>query len=522
MLKELKKEPIETMRSVWSKIPIQVRTAFLTALVVGLITHFYTFTNLFPNHDGINSALIFDQDMLFQGRWFQRIAMFFSSPYNMPWVNGCLSILILSMAVGFTVSVVGVKKKVSAILIACFMVTFPTIASSYTYLYMADGFMVALLFAAFAVYLSRKFKKFGFLFASIFICLSLAIYQAYICYSIALFVVLLVFDVLDDRKLGKEIILQAIKDLGSLVLGLVLYAIVLLILLKVKDETLVSYQNINQMGVSSVANLISSTILAFKSFFKYFMEDTNKFFTIPTVIMHFCAVGVSAILGIYIFVKKKIWKNSIKTILLVMLFILIPVALNSIYLLSAQVVHSLMIYSMSVFFILFLKLVEIYKECTNKENCKILLSWFALIISVVIIFDSFLLSNKAYYTLQTNYNKTYAYAIKVSTRVEDSPGYYEGIPVAFIGYTKNAPITTFPLIGVGYRSTYITEHSSHYYNFFRDYVGVDYTRVSFDQLQQIRETQMFKDMPVYPLQGCTAIIDEVFVIKLGTYENFHS
>ncbi len=511
----MKKGPAHAIAEWWNKIPKQVRVAFLAAVAIGLATHLYMFVNLLPNHDAINYSLINNADMLFQGRWFQQAASLLTSAYCMPWVNGCISILALAWAVGLTVKVTGIEHPLSAVLLAGFMVTFPVIASSFAYLYMADAFMNALLLAALAVYLSRKYEKMGFLLAAICISLSMGIYQAYICFSFALFIALLIFDVLRDQKSAKEILVRGVKDFLALALGVALYMAVMTILLKVEHVELTAYQGINKMGLSSVFGIFTQVGATLKGLMTYFTKDVFRLFNRPTGVMHWIALGLTMFFGVFIFIKKRLWKKPSKTVLLVILVLILPVALDSAYLLSANSVHTLMIYSITVFFVLLIRLAELFSENTPNLNLKSIFSWITVIVSVVIIFSGYLLSNQAYFSLQAKYNQTYAYAIKVTARVEDSPAYYEDIPVAFIGASDDAPQMDTGLMGFDFGTSYILYQSRLCKNFFRDYVGSSFNCVAQDEIDRIKLTEEYAAMPAYPLQGGIKMIGNVLVVKLG-------
>ena len=84
--------PEKIINKIKNNILPQWKICFISAIVVGLITHFYKITNWLPNWD----SLVFrydEQNMLSMGRWFLPVASGFSSFYDLPWVSGLIAIL---------------------------------------------------------------------------------------------------------------------------------------------------------------------------------------------------------------------------------------------------------------------------------------------------------------------------------------------------------------------------------------------------------------------------------------------
>ncbi len=82
------------------------------------------------------------------GRWFLPYASGISSSYELPWLNGILSILYISIAVVFICKTFDVKGRLTAALIGAVTVTFPTVISTFTYCYVTDAYSLAFLFPA--------------------------------------------------------------------------------------------------------------------------------------------------------------------------------------------------------------------------------------------------------------------------------------------------------------------------------------------------------------------------------------
>lgn len=507
--------PKQFAEKFWSKITKPIKASFFSALIIGFLTHAYGFINLMPNHDGVSTSFIHYENMTYQGRWFQKYASLLTSSYSMPWVNGCISILILAVAVAMVVYLFNVKKPLNAILISGFMVTFPTITSSFAYLYMTDAFMFALLFAVLAVFISRKIPKWGFLLSAVFINLSLGIYQSYICLSVALYVSLAFIDLLEKKKSIKEILIQGVKDIISLLLGVILYMVILKILLAYWSMSLIDYQDINQLNNTEMFNILSRIKGAFIGFYYSFKKLAFNYNNLPAAIVNMCIFVVMIIYIIVLFIKKRLYKNIAATILFVMIALLFPMALNSMAFLSAYIVHLLMVYSMCLVFVMFVKLGENFSDETKNINFKNIGIWVVTVLSVITIFSNYIVANKSYLILKAKFNQTYAYATKLSVRIESSEDYHESVPIAISGFSMTYERFDTQLTGFIFKNKYIINDPKRYYNFLRDYIGISYTIVTNEILEKLKSTEEYKAMPLYPMQGSIDMVNGVLVVKLS-------
>ena len=136
--------PEKRLKELYNGISRQQRICFFAAVIFGFITHFYKITNWLPNWDSL--VFRYDaQNMLPLGRWFLSFACAASSFYDLPWVNGVLSILFHSLGAVCICRIFDIKKGITAALIGAITVTIPTVASVMMYNYVADGYAAAFL-----------------------------------------------------------------------------------------------------------------------------------------------------------------------------------------------------------------------------------------------------------------------------------------------------------------------------------------------------------------------------------------
>ena len=137
-----------------TKIPSNYKLAFFSSFIIGLIVHLYKFTNTLPNHDSMFNFYS-DQNVLGSGTWALSIACGFSSYYDLPWVNGLLSIFFLALTVVVIVALFRIQNPVVIVLSGGILAASPATTETFFFLFTADGYMLAMFLAALAVYWSR-------------------------------------------------------------------------------------------------------------------------------------------------------------------------------------------------------------------------------------------------------------------------------------------------------------------------------------------------------------------------------
>ena len=76
------------------RIKKEYKLAFAATFLMALLIHFYKFVNTLPNHDSMYSFYS-EQNVLGSGRWALSLACGISSYYDLPWVIGLISAVLL-------------------------------------------------------------------------------------------------------------------------------------------------------------------------------------------------------------------------------------------------------------------------------------------------------------------------------------------------------------------------------------------------------------------------------------------
>ena len=168
----------------WCEQDKTAKMAFKSGLVIGFITHLFLYTNrFFGDHDpGIHFWIVPTRQT---GRWFNTFINLLNYGYIMPLMIGVFVTLFLSLAAFYICKIFEIEKKVSAVLIAILLTTFPSIGFTNLFLYDSANYHFGVILATLATYIAIKYK-FGFVIAGFLLMFTLAIYQSKISFALGI------------------------------------------------------------------------------------------------------------------------------------------------------------------------------------------------------------------------------------------------------------------------------------------------------------------------------------------------
>ncbi len=110
----------------------------ISTIVMALVVHGYKLTNTLINHDGVYNYYS-NQNMTGSVHWFLSIACGISSYFNLPWINGILSIFYIALTTVIIIPIFDVENKFVMVLIGALMVSFPAVTETFFFGFTADG-----------------------------------------------------------------------------------------------------------------------------------------------------------------------------------------------------------------------------------------------------------------------------------------------------------------------------------------------------------------------------------------------
>ena len=495
-----------------NRISSEDRTAFIAAFVCGLLVHIPAMLMDVPNHDGL-SSMYFSQNMIISGRWFLSTVCAASSFYTVPWIIGLIGILELAITAALLVRFFEVKDKISICLISGLLVAFPSLASTFAYVFTLDGYMAGMLLAVLAAYLV---KRDHFILGGISLAFSLGVYQAYLPFAM----LLSVYGVWDIMAKGeKGSVKKCMNYLYMGITGSVLYVVILKILLKIEGKSIGTYQGGDSAASISLSERFSLLPSMYRDFVSFTFSKgflTGYVCAAAALVLALCAaVSVIALIaksGVY----KKMWFYWVALLTLV----LVPLSANIIKIVMPEAkYHLIMRYQWVLIPIV---CIVICDKCVGKENLKKgngLLSFTFVLAALVVLVSYAVTDNIGYTNLQRKYEKTYAYALRLLDRIESTEGYYQGIPIALMGVVSEdeyppseatAPATTEM---IGLNGDYLIYTSDNYEAFIKYYLGATLNFVSDEEEAKIYYSDEYVAMESFPGETSVRYVDGVIWVK---------
>lgn len=516
--------PAQAIQKLYGNIRREWKIAFLSAFLMGLLIHMPVLLSDIPNHDGL-ASMYFDQNMITSGRWFLMVACGFSSFYTVPWVIGLLGLLFLSVAAAAVCDLLEVRKSWAIVGVSGLLVAFPALASTFAYVFTLDGYMLALLLAVLAVLFTKKYR-FGFLPGGVCLAFSLGTYQGYLAFAMILsvFSILMIFG--RERTAGENhplrtCFLEAMRYLYMGVIGAVLYYVVLQVLLKIQGKELDTYQGINGMSGIGQGGLPSSLRRMYADFVQFTFGGNVLFrngFALAACVLLAIAAAATVL---WLAGRRKWWKNPAIFVIIGIAVLALPLITNVILLISPTVTyHLLMRYQWVLYLIGALALAEKCQWGKVKGiQLGALVEWAAFAAVFVLVFCYGLTDNIAYTNLQRRYEKTYAYCVRLLDRIEQTPGYYPGIPIAMVGVVGDVqfPVTdiTLPVTGgmIGLSGDVLLYTGENYRIFIQNYLGATLNILPAEAMAEMYSSEEYVAMDSFPGENSIKIIDGIMYIK---------
>ncbi len=513
------KTPIEAGRFLKANIKKEWKTAFLSAFFIGLLIHLPVMLGDYPNHDGL-ASMYFDQNMITSGRWFLSVACGISSYFTLPWVIGLISLVFLGLAAAVLMEFLEIREPAAVILLSGLLVSFPALASTYAYIFTADGYMLGLCLAFLAPAFAKKSPR-GFIPGGISLAFSMGIYQSYLPFAVLLSIYGCIMFLFSEQGAAEKL-KGMLRYLYMGIIGAGLYYLILQILLKIQGKKLDTYQGISGMASTQKASFYDMLVHSYHDFIAF----TGKGNVLYNNIFSFVACGILIITVVIILLRLALQKRYVRKwyfyVILLAIAVILPVATNLVLWVSPEVTyHLLMRYQWILYPILAFAFIWNYGFQPEKQagNFLAALQWAALAAVFVLVVNYGVTDNIAYSNLEKKYEKTYAYCLRMADRMEQTEGYYTGMPVAMIGVQskENLPetdITNKITSGmIGMTGDYLVYTDNNYQSFMKHYLGVTINLVPDEEMERIYKTEEYQALHSFPEEGSMKVVDGILYIK---------
>lgn len=504
-----------------NKVKWQWKVAFTATFILGLLIHLYKFTNTLLNHDSIYNFYS-TQNIVRSGRWFLSIACGISSYFDLPWVNGILSITLIAITVVVIVELFGVKNPVLILIISGLTAAFPGITETFFFEFTADGYMLAMLLAALAAYCS-KFEYSSFKWSALsalFVCLSCGIYQAYVSFSLLLTLCYFVNELLENRYESKVYWKFILKQICIYAVGMISYYVIWKICMTVQGVSANNYQGISDVSnLSGITISVSWLIRGFANCIKTIIVFFLEWNVLKHGITLYACLNILFIIaflgGLFVAVYKSgLFRRKIHLLLcLLSLLLCIPCA-GIWHFASEEVGYRPMMLQCLVILYIFCAIIF-------DRWCKTYASNVVGLLLAIIVFNNSIIANISYYYMDKCYEQSYATGLEIVMRIHDMEGNNNFEQIAVVGSRKDVS------------TALSSEEANHIYMmsrrletdllFDRNHVqlylegmfGIDYDFLSASESEALELQDEVIEMEAWPSTDSMQVIDGILIIKIG-------
>lgn len=504
----------EAIHAICFKISKPFKTAFASAIIFGMIAHFYMFMNKLPNYDDM--ALNGFGATFRLGRWFLWVlgaaAYHLDFVYSLPWMNGLVTLVLIALSAGLLADIFAVKSTAGNGIIGAAMAVYPSWTATFFFMFTAPYYAAALFLAVCSVYMTIKAKRY-FVPASLMLACSMGIYQAYMPFAATVYVMIIILLVVEGKRDCLEIIRTSFYYLGQLILGSVFYLIITKISLVLTKQELTEYKGVNEIGRFSLSHFSQFVTGIFNDFFG--MACNNNLELSYNAVTKWMYLFVFVLTCMLVFFLGRLFFRQhkyLKAVQLAVMMVIFAVAVNSIYLVSSDV-YSLMRYSYVSVMILPVCLLDRYKR-QGSSNLVLRAEWVMVIVLAAGIMSYCHFANAQYLSMDLGFEQASGYYGTIITQIKSLEDYNPQMKIALVGHDKiedeslyrNQVMEVFEMSG---RDTVMAQAYSIEY-FLKYYCGFDTELVNVDA-----EDEEIAQMPVYPQEGSIEIIDNIVVVKFS-------
>lgn len=485
--------------------------AFIVTFLIGFITHAYIFTNILPNHDTLKMFFT-NGETYSSGRWGLGILSHILPQCNMPWLNGIVTIFLISASVCILIDVFEIKISALQYLLGGLIITFPSLIVTFMYMFTSACYGLSIFLMTLAVRMIIEKSKSDYIAALTCFVFSLSIYQAYLFFFSSIMIVYLIKCCLENKR---DIFKNAMKYIMFILLSLLCYFAINFLFMTVLDIEFNSYSQ-KKLGHSwAPSYIIKQTIRTYIEFIYQILFNHYKLVISKlSGIMHIVIILSGLIFSVMILKRNK---KSLLTFFI--LFIILPVSINGLIVIGGE--YTLNLYSFSVIYILFAVIIQQAENniIVISEKFNVKLSNIFVIPAMLIILLNIAGANKSYINMKLADRNTEAFYTSLVTQIKSNPNFKKGTRIALVGKTDN---TIWDMqefggnIGVDSSKELINAYSKEYY--IKYFIGFDVDFANDEEIKEIAALPEFAEMEEYPYYNSVKALDNYIVVKFSDVE----
>lgn len=479
--------------------------SLIATIIVSVLTYTFAFLHKLPNLDDIAFCFFHGEVATDHGRWMLDVMNLIMPRYSMPWIYGVLSIAILAVANCYVIKIFDIKNKYLQVLLSGLLISFQAVVGTLSYMFLSYMYAISLLLNVISVYVFLKEGWKNRIYAFILMVISMGFYQAYWAISVVFFIVILMKDLLEDKKKIKGILIDSVYYLSFICISAILYYAVNSLIFFVFDIHFNEYSSdrvnndwpLTERLYWTVVNMISCVFYGTYGFVVTWLSKAIHWFYIL-----FISLGLLLPVA-----KKRKYCNVVIGFILLCIF---PIGMNCLNIITPIGTHSLTLITFASIYILVAILVQYYSD-------KKWLYDVVLITLTLLLFNNILIANKSYLKQYLQYENAKSFYTGVMVNVEQTPGFDQNSRLALIGKANNlvndmSDFSYDDITGISAESI-MNIHSRS--SFLKTYVGFTIPFASDDEIEAIKSSDSFSAMACYPYYGSVQMIGDIIVVKFS-------
>lgn len=512
-------EPRELLKKIYKKTNKNDIFIIAVVFILGLINNFS-----FIITDGIAPDALSPAEFNVAGNWeisLGRFGIKFVNLMRFGLVNKFIIILICLLFLAIASVVIArtfeIKDKILIFLVSAIIAVAPQFTETYMFIYCADAYCFAFLFATLAVYFLKRAdnEKKYYLFTIICTIITCSLYQAYLGVLIGETILLLIDYLLKDKKV-KDVFIKALKYVLAIFVGIILYYIILQLIISMLGISLASYKGANNLGITTIKNLPKTILQTYKDFFNFFFTDKiikNSYWNrdiINIIIFSTSFVGL-----VFALLKNKYNSKIIRTLFVILLLGIFPIGIGIMDVIAPNTTTNLvtgpgLIISILLIFLIYNKL--------NNNSLENIIKYGEIALISLLIFTYILGNTFTYMCRQRTFENYYTISNDIYSRVVQLENYSSEKKWMFsdvIRYYARDTNRSNGFISADNETWNNYSGTLQNSSFYEKYLGIKIKICSKDEYKEIVKTDEFKKMPVYPNKGSIKIINNIIVIKVS-------
>lgn len=492
------------------------KIAFLSAFILFLLIHFYKITNYLPNHDTLYNFYS-SQNVVGSGRWFLKYACGISSYFDLPWFNGLLCAVYLGLTTACIVELLDIRNPVVIVLTAGILAGTPSTTETLFFGYTADGYLLGLVLSALSACLSCRAGKLSrYMVSAVLLCLACGIYQSCVSFAVMCCICYLVLRLLNSEITVKESWCWIGRHVIIYVVAMVCYYGVWKLILQLEGISATSYQGIDSLGKISIATIIQSCIQSVANILLYFVEwnilehPISLYASLNIVfLLCFATVVVTAL------IKSRVYRSAYRLLLiLVCLGATVPMLSIWAFISPGVAYRPMMLHGICLYYVLALILFDKWIPARFSTS-------FAVLVTVI-VFNFAVMANISYFWMNKCYEKTYYRGMELMNTIVSTELVNGDIKkLAFIGkrveevYSDDSLLAQkVHILSMCLEEDLLYDHI-HTWLFLEQTFGLEIDRVLDAQLAELEAREQVQQMPIWPAEGSSQVVDGVLVVRIG-------